>query len=860
MLGEYNPEELEERIQNFWEENEIYRYNPKSETPIFSIDTPPPTFSGEIHVGHAMSYSQAEFIARYKRMRGYEIFYPMGFDDNGLPTERLVEQKYNVDIKEIGREKFVELCLKETKKGAKKYRNIWTKLGISVDWNLSYSTINEYCRRLAQISFIDLYEKERLERKKEPVTWCPQCETAIAQAELEDKEEETFLSTIIFKTEDGKDLHIATTRPELLPSCVGIAVHPQDERYQDLVGKSAITPLFGNRVTILADRQVDREFGTGIVMICTFGDKTDIEWWKDYNLDLIISINRNGTLNDRAGKYEGMELKEAREAILKELQDKNLLKKQKKLSHALNAHERCGTPIEYLIEDQWFVKVLDMKDAWIGQADKMDWYPSFMKKRYISWVENLKWDWCISRQRYYGVPFPVWYCKDCGQVVLPEKEELPVDPLKDKPGHPCKCGCTDFIPEEDVMDTWFTSSLTPQIIARWESNNSLIDEVYPNSLRPQAHDIIRTWLFYTVVKSYLHNNSIPWHNIMLSGFGLDEEGKAMHSSKGNVILPLDVIERYSADALRWWASSAKLGDDLPYKEKDILAGHRLCIKLWNAAKLISSHLDEKVASAEPREIDRWILGNLDELIKKTTEYLEEYEYSKAKTLIESSFWHEFCDNYLEIAKYRLYQEEDPAVKYTMYHALLTYLQLFAIYIPHITEELYQKIFREFEETKSIHLTSWPEPRGMEKSPLGETCVSIVSSLRKWKSDNGIALNTEMDEVTIFSSMNLNPIKEDIAQAMNIQNLTLKKGTPEIEKKILSVVPNYEIIGPKFGEKTEEVVKRLQDPEVVRKIENGETVTEHELSKKHISRVEKEYRAEGRKVDILTGKNYVIEVF
>jgi len=860
MLGEYNPKEIEEKVQRFWEEKEIYKFDPDSEKPVFSIDTPPPTFSGEIHIGHAMSYSQAEFMARYKRMRGYNIFYPMGFDDNGLPTERLVEQKYKVDIKEIGREKFVNLCLEETKLGAKKYRNIWTKLGISVDWDLSYSTINKHCQRLAQISFIELYKMGRLERKKEPVIWCPHCRTAIAQAELEDKEEDTFLNTIIFKTDDGKDLPIATTRPEFLASCVSVVVHPFDERYKYLIGKYAIVPIFGNRVKIISDNRVDKDFGTGIVMICTFGDKTDIEWWKDYNLDLVISINKDGTLNEKAGKFKGMELKEARKAVLKELESKNLLIKKEKLRHAVNTHERCGTSVEYLVEDQWFVKILDLKDVWIKQADKMNWYPDFMKKRYISWVENLRWDWCISRQRYYGVPFPLWYCKKCGNVVLPEKEDLPVDPLKDKPKKPCKCGSTDFIPEEDVMDTWFTSSLTPQIIARWECEDSLMDKIYPNSLRPQAHDIIRTWLFYTVVKSYFHNKSIPWYSIMLSGFGLDEEGKAMHKSKGNVIHPLEIVEKYSADAVRWWSSSVKLGDDLPYSEKDVVAGHRLCIKLWNASKLISSHLDEKIESSDLKEIDRWILSKIDTLIEKVTLYLEEYEYSRARTLIETSFWHDFCDNYLEIVKYRLYEKKDRSAKYTVYNALLMYLKLFAIYIPHITEEIYQDIFKKFEEYDSIHISPWPEKLGIKGSNLGELCVSIISSLRKWKSDRGMALNAKIEDIVIFSSKDIDPIKEDIKRAMNVENLESKKGKPEIEEKIVKVIPNYKVIGPIFGDRTKEIVKIIQDPEIAKKIDSGEKVTEYKLCKDHISRIEKEYRAEGRKVDILTGKDYIIEIF
>ncbi|MEA1993309.1 MAG: valine--tRNA ligase [Euryarchaeota archaeon] len=858
MLGEYNPEELEEEMHEFWEENKVYAFDPESKKPVFSIDTPPPTFSGEIHVGHAMSYSQAEFIARYKRMKGYNVFYPMGFDDNGLPTERLVEKIHNVDIEEIGRGNFVDLCLRETKKGAKKYRRIWTKLGISVDWTLSYSTISDRCRQLAQLSFMDLYEKKRLKREKEPVIWCPECRTAIAQAELEDKEEDTLLSTIVFKTEDEKEIHIATTRPELLASCVAIAVHPHDERYTDLVGTYAVTPIFGNRVKILADRKVEKEFGTGIVMICTFGDKTDIEWWKDYNLDLIISINENGTLNEKAGKFEGMKLKEARKAILDELKSKNLLVKQKKLHHALNTHDKCGTPVEYLIKDQWFVKILDMKDTWIAQADKMNWYPAFMKKRYISWVENLKWDWCISRQRYYGVPFPVWYCKDCGRVLLPSGEELPVDPLTDTPPQ-CKCGCKEFIPEKDVMDTWFTSSLTPQIIARWDSEDSRMDTVYPNSLRPQAHDIIRTWLFYTVVKSYLHNDSIPWENIMLSGFGLDEEGKAMHKSVGNVIHPSEVVERHSADALRWWASSAKLGDDLPFNEKDILAGQRLCIKLWNASKLVASHLGKKVDSADLREIDRWILYKVSSLVEKVTDYLDEYEYSKAKKLIEASFWHDFCDNYLEIVKYRLYGGDKPA-QHAVYNALLLYLKLFAIYIPHITEKIYQEVFREFEGDSSIHISSWPEKLDIEQTEPGETCVSIISALRKWKSGNGMALNAEIEEIAIFSSKNLDPISEDIKNTMNVRSLQLRKGTPDIEERIVKVVPNYKILGPKFGDRTKEIVGILQKPEIARRIETGEKVTEYELSSEHVLRVEKEYLAGGRKVELLTGENYLIEIF
>ncbi|HDM23114.1 MAG TPA: hypothetical protein ENG20_04955, partial [Methanomicrobia archaeon] len=368
------------------------------------------------------------------------------------------------------------------------------------------------------------------------------------------------------------------------------------------------------------------------------------------------------------------------------------------------------------------------------------------------------------------------------------------------------------------------------------------------------------WLFYTVVKSYFHNNSIPWYDIMLSGFGLDEEGRTMHKSKGNIILPLDVVKKYSADAVRWWASSVKLGDDLPYSEKDVITGHRLCIKLWNASKLISSHIDEKIESCELREVDKWILSKIDHVIEKTTAYLDRYEYSKARTLIETSFWHDFCDNYLEIVKYRVYEKKDKAAKYTLYNALLAYLKLFAIYIPHITEEIYQSIFKKFEGYESIHISPWPEKMGIEKSDLGEICVEIISSLRKWKSDKGMPLNAKLEHITIFSLKNLKSIEEDIKNPMNVERIEFKEGKPEIEEKIIKVVPNYRVIGPSFGEKTKEIIKLLQNPEIAKRIDSGETVTEYKLCRDHISRIEKEYMAEGKKVDIITGKDYIIEIF
>jgi valyl-tRNA synthetase len=488
-----------------------------------------------------------------------------------------------VNIRKVGREEFVKLCLKETEIGGANYRNVWTRLGISVDWSLLYSTINKRCQAISQRSFIDIYRLGRMERRNEPAIWCPLCQTSLAQADVEDSEEKkSFLNTIKFKGEDGSDLLIATSRPELIPACVALIVSPDDERYKALVGKTGITPIFNVKVPILADRKVDPTFGTGMVMVCTFGDKTDIDWWRQFDLPLKLAITPYGTMNDIAGTYKGLTLTACREKVLEDLKEAGLLVEQKPITHVMNVHERCGTAVEYYVTPQWFIKILDLKEELLAQGAKLKWYPDYMKVRYDTWINGLKWDWCISRQRYFGVPFPIWYCKKCGEVALAEDSQLPVDPMVTLPLHPCKkCGAMEFEPDKDVMDTWATSSVTPLINANWGEPNSILDKIYPMGMRPQSHEIIRTWLFYTVIKSYIHTDSLPWHDIMISGQGLDPNGKAMHKSKGNIVEPLPIVDKYSADAVRWWAASAKLGDDLAFKEKEVVYGQKFANKLFN---------------------------------------------------------------------------------------------------------------------------------------------------------------------------------------------------------------------------------------------------------------------------------------
>ncbi|MBU7010398.1 MAG: valine--tRNA ligase [Theionarchaea archaeon] len=853
----YNPTEMEPRIQKFWEDEGVFRFNKDSKAPIYSIDTPPRTLSGTIHMGHAMSYSQMEFIARYKRMRGFNVFFPMGFDDNGLATERYVEQKHNVNAKDMKREEFIDLCLKETVIGGKYFRKVWTNLGISCDWTTLYSTIDEHCRRVAQRSFIELYSMDRLERKEDPITWCPLCETAIAQAELEDKTEETLLTTIKF-TCNGDTLPIATTRPEFLAACVAVVVHPEDQRYKELPGKTARVPLFRQKVPIITDERVDINFGTGIVMICTFGDKTDVEWWRDYRLDTRIIINRNGTLNERSGKYKGMTLPEAQKQVLKDLKEKGLIVKQEKMEHTLNAHERCHTPVEFIIAKQWFVKVMDIKEELIEKGEEINWFPDYMGKRYESWVENLRWDWCISRQRYYGIPFPVWYCKNCGKLMLATANDLPVDPVNDDSPGPCECGCSEFEPEMDVLDTWFTSAHTPQIAAQWAEVDSMMDILFPMSLRSQAHDIIRTWAFYTIVKAMLHHDSVPWENAMISGHGLDEHGRGMHASRGNVVLSLDMVGKHSADAVRWWASEARLGEDLLFKEKDVVKGYRLCVKLWNAAKLISLHLKSKPEEAKLREVDKWLLGKLDTVINKATDHLDKYEYSRAKGLIEISFWHDFCDNYLEIVKYRLYGEKDGAALYTLYYGLLTYLKLFSPYMAHITEEIYQNLYTQWEKDKSIHISAWPEPAGIPEQDTGQVIVDIIATLRRWKSDKGLPLNRELSRVKLYVKNDLGDLS-DIKGAMNVQEIEVTTENPVWKEKVTRVSPDFSVIGPLFGKDTNKVALLLE--KYAEELEETEEIEKEgfTLRREYINSMDKEFYAGEKKVEVLSVGDVAIEI-
>ncbi|MBS3141402.1 valine--tRNA ligase [Candidatus Woesearchaeota archaeon] len=778
-MEQYNPKEKEKEIRAFWEKNKIYKFDKTSKKQIYSIDTPPPTVSGKMHVGHSASYTQQDVIARYKRMNNFNVFYPFGTDDNGLPTERLIEKEKKVRGVNMPRQDFINLCLATLKEIRPDFIQDWKNIGMSCDFELFYSTIDSHSRKISQESFIDLYNEGREYRKRMPFMWCPECQTAIAQYELEDKERESNLVYIKFQTSIKKTITIATTRPELMPACVAIHVHPDDKKYKAFIGKTATIPFFNREVKIYANKDVDPAFGSGAVYHCTFGDMNDAEWIREFKITPIEIMNKDGSLNEQAGKYSGLKSKEARKLIIEDLQKDNFIEKIEPIKHVVNTHERCGYDIEILMTEQWFIKYLDLRDEFLKQGNKLNWHPSHMKNRYDNWVKGLKYDWCISRQRFFGVPIPVWYCKKCNEIIIANKKDLPVDPLKDSPKiKKCpKCNSQEFIPEKDILDTWATSSLTPQIAASLVPE--LYHKLYPMDLRPNAHDIITFWLFNTLAKSYLHNKVLPWKDAIISGWILDPNGRKMSKSKGNTIDPKIMLDKYSGDALRFWASSFKLGDDTPFKEKELVAGQKTVNKIFNASKFsimnLSDYTHKKPPSLEP--FDSWLISKLNSLIKETTESMDEFEYIRLKSDTENFFWNTFCDFYLEIIKSRIYEpktkNEKESAQYTLYLALLDSLKLFSPIMPYITEEIYQNYFKEFEKTESIHLTNWPKyDKSLINEKLeqeGDEIIQIISEIRKVKTSKQKSMKAEII-LTLPSKLEKSKFMNDLKAVANAKEI------------------------------------------------------------------------------------------
>ncbi|MCB2081049.1 MAG: valine--tRNA ligase [Hyphomicrobiales bacterium] len=792
---QYDHKVTEKHWQQYWETTKTYAWDetaPRTDT--FVIDTPPPTVSGVLHMGHIFSYTQADFVARYQRMSGKTVFYPMGFDDNGLPTERLVEKVKKINahkyMQEHGREGFIELCEGVAEEARKEFRRLFESVALSVDWRQEYHTISEESRRISQLSFLDLFHKQHAYRKLQPMLWDPVDQTAIAQAEVVDQEIESHWNDITFGLEGSdSEIIIGTTRPELLAACVAVFYHPEDARYQHLNGKTAITPLFGVPVPILPDEDVQQDKGTGLVMCCTFGDEQDIRWWERHNLPTRVVLNTYGKLDftqasDPAdwasAPREAIEKRKtsnkdpkhpgAREVTLELLKEAGLLVKQEPITHAVNCAERSGAPLEILPTHQWFVRVLDKKDALKQRTKECTWYPDFMRLRCEQWIDGLNWDWCISRQRFFGVPFPVWYSKRAGEegkILIADKDQLPVNPLVDLPK-----GYTreEVEAEADVMDTWATSSVSPQLSSKAISNEYAVDyarhqKLFPADLRPQAHEIIRTWAFYTIVKAHLHEETIPWKNLMISGWCLASDKTKMSKSKGNVVTPVDLIEEKGADVVRYWASTSRLGADTAFSEDVLKIGRKLVTKLWNASKFAAIQLEAVPRDSYPLEavtepLDRWVLTRLHRAIANATAAFEKFEYSGARAAVEDFFWNDFCDNYLEMIKGRAYGGEDVSevaqhsAVITVYHCLEAVLRLFAPILPHITEELYSHIFAaEHQKLGSLHARgTWPKA---EDYPLDETAEAIgiaarqiLDVVRKQKAEANVSLKYPLTKLCI----------------------------------------------------------------------------------------------------------------
>jgi valyl-tRNA synthetase len=855
---EYKTHEVEEKWLEKWKD-EMYYFNWESEKPHYLIDTPPPYPTGSFHIGHALNWCLIDFIARYKRMNGYEVMFPQGWDCHGLPTEVKVEEKYGIKKNDVPREEFRELCVKFTEENIEKMRSSARRLGFSIDWSNEYITMYPEYYTKTQLSFVRMYNKGLIYKGHHPVILCPRCETTIALAEIEYKEGKTTLNYIKF----DDDVIIATTRPELIPACVAIAVHPDDERYKHLIGRKVRVPTTEYEVPIVADEEVDPEFGTGIVMICTFGDRQDVKWWKKHNLELRNIVNRDGTLNEKAGRYVGLTIPETRKRILEDLRAEGRLLDQKEIDHNVGVCWRCKTPVEIIPEEQWFVKV--EKDRILDAARKIRWVPEHMLSRLESWVESMEWDWVISRQRIFATPIPAWYCRNCGEVIVAKEEWLPVDPTRDMPQEPCpKCGSTEFIGEEDVLDTWMDSSITPLAIAGWPELRE-----YPTHLRPQGHDIIRTWAFYTILRSVALEEEIPWYEIVINGMVFGEDGRKMSKSLGNIITPEEVIEKYGADALRQWAASGVIGDDVIFSWKEIVAASRFQQKFWSIARFTLMHISDYTPSDGDRkylrDADRWILSKLNRLIQSVREYMDNYRFNEALKAIRSFTWYEYADNYLEIVKNRLYagsEEEKRGAKYVLRYVIEALTKMLAPFTPFLAEECWEK----FGEG-SIHLQPYPVPDESliddEVEERGEEIKDIVVAVRKLKHDRGLALNAPLKRIILFTQNSIDV--RDIAGATN-STVEVVKEMPEISIRVKKLKPKYSVIGPMFKEKTRELlrsIEELSDDEKIELIEKGsirmKIGNEDVEVKAEWFDAEIERLIEGKEVAVIETKNSVVFV-
>ncbi len=821
---QYSPADAEKKWRKIWQEADIFRWDPsrpRAET--YVVDTPPPTVSGSLHVGHTFSYTQTDILVRFKRMCGMNIMYPMGWDDNGLPTERRVQNKFGIscdatlpydpswkpvpleegagkpqNLVGVSRRNFIETCALATLEDERAFKELWEHLALSVEWQQEYATVGKQCIHTSQLSFLDLHQKGYVYQTVAPTIWDVTFKTAVAQAELEDRDVQGHFHDLRFAVQDGGSFVIATTRPELLAACIAVVAHPSDERYKHLFGKESVTPLFGVRVPIRASEHANPEKGSGIMMVCTFGDSADVSWWKTSGLAPRLLVGRDGrfvpyqfsdpeaksTAPEAAAKayaqIEGKTIRQARRIIVELLKDPAagldgggapLIGEPKPLNHPVKYYEKGDLPVEFVASRQWYIRIVDHKEAFLEQGRKIKWTPEHMRSRYEHWVSGLLHDWCISRQRFFGVPFPVWYpLDDKGEAkydspILAAAESLPVDPLSQ-----CPPGYTEkqrnvpggFCGDPDVMDTWATSSMTPQIVSNWRLPTSRHDRLFPMDLRPQAHEIIRTWAFYTIVKAWMHEREIPWKQVAISGWILDPDRKKMSKSKGNTVTPGEYLAEYSADGVRYWAARAKLGMDTALDTKVFGMGWKISTKLFNASRFVLGILKDSGSNEAlfsyndvNKLIDKAWLAKLRTVVLEATKSFELLDYAGALNTIEGAFW-DFCDNYLEIVKVRAYEgvEADKrSALISLRGSLDTFLRLFAPFMPYVTEEMWQHLQAAPSYT-SIHIAAWPTAGELSEETLGADmsayalALKITSEIRRIKSQAGKGMSFPVAKLEI----------------------------------------------------------------------------------------------------------------
>jgi valyl-tRNA synthetase len=830
-------EGLEAALTQRWLAEGTYKFNPDTtREQVYSIDTPPPTASGSLHVGHMFSYTQTDVLARYQRMIGKNVFYPMGWDDNGLPTERRVQNYYGVrcdptiaydagyrppaqpaknqrDFDVVSRRNFIELCEELAVEDEKVFENLFQTLGLSVDWALTYRTIDDTSRAISQRAFLANLAAGDAYMAEAPTLWDVTFRTAVAQAELEDREVAGAYYRYPFFTEDGEKIYIETTRPELLAACAALVANPDDERYQPLFGQKVTSPLFG-----VADK------GSGIAMVCTFGDLTDVTWWRELQLPTRAIVGRDGRIigetpdwittdvgREAFAAIAGKTVFSAKEAVVQQLATAELLDGEpKKIMHPVNFFEKGDKPLEVVTSRQWYIRNggrdQDRRERLIGRGKEVEFHPAFMRSRYENWVEGLNGDWLVSRQRFFGVPVPVWYPLDADGTpvydspILPALESLPVDPAaeiapgfdesqRDVPG--------GFTGDPDVLDTWATSSLTPQIVGGWARDESLFSKVFPFDVRPQAHEIIRTWLFSSAVRADALQDVAPWKHAAISGWVLDPDRKKMSKSKGNVIVPTDVLEEYGSDAVRYWAASAKLGADTAYEIAQMKIGRRLAIKLLNASKFVLNlgATEDSVVSTDlsvlSNPLDRAVLAQLSDVVRQATKAFENYDYARALQITESFFW-QFTDDYVELIKDRAYgaagEQEQASVLAALATSLDTLLRLFAPFLPFATEEVWG-----WWRNGSVHRSQWPSALEIDgDTTLLATVGTALSGVRKAKSEAKVKQRTEVLSATITATESLTTQLKaglgDLKAASNARELTLVAGDGELAVSDVVLAP------------------------------------------------------------------------